>query len=75
MVFARSLGALGVVYLSLSLSVLFMIGQRGMATLVTYLRGAMGLVIIIVIATLLNICIFHFSAHPGTSSTSPPTSW
>jgi len=59
-----TLGALGVFYLSLSLSVLFMIGQRGMATLVTYLRGAIGLVIIIVIAALLNIGIFHFSAHP-----------
>jgi hypothetical protein len=59
-----TLDALGVFYLSLSLSVLFMIGQRGMATLVTYLRGAIGLVIIIVIATLLNIGIFHFSAHP-----------
>jgi hypothetical protein len=35
-----TLDALGVFYLSLSLSVLFMIGQRGMATLVTYLRGA-----------------------------------
>jgi predicted tellurium resistance membrane protein TerC len=33
-------------------------------TLVTYLRGAIGLVAIIVIATLLNIRIFHFSAHP-----------
>ena len=32
--------------------------------LVTYLRGAIGLVAIIVIATLLNIGIFHFSAHP-----------
>jgi hypothetical protein len=31
---------------------------------VTYLRGAIGLVAIIVIATLLNIGIFHFSAHP-----------
>jgi hypothetical protein len=59
-----TLDALGVFYLSLSLSVLFMIGQRGMATLVTYLRGAIGLVIIIVIATLLNIGVFHFSAHP-----------
>ena len=59
-----TLDALGVFYLSLSLSVLFMIGQRGMATLVTYLRGAIGLVAIIVIATLLNIGIFHFSAHP-----------
>jgi hypothetical protein len=59
-----TLDALGVCYLSLSLSVLFMIGQRGMATLVTYLRGAIGLVAIIVIATLLNIGIFHFSAHP-----------
>ena len=59
-----TLDALGVFYLSLSLSVLFMIGQRGMATLVTYLRGAIGLVIIIVIATLLNIGIFQFSAHP-----------
>jgi hypothetical protein len=55
---------LGVFYLSLSLSVLFMIGQRGIATLVTYLRGAIGLVTIIVIATLLNIGIFHFSVHP-----------
>lgn len=34
-----TLDALGVFYLSLSLSVLFMIGQRGMATLVTYLGG------------------------------------
>ena len=59
-----TLDALGVFYLSLSLSVLFMIGQRGMATLVTYLRGAIGLVSIIVIATLLNIGIFHFTAHP-----------
>jgi CDP-diglyceride synthetase len=59
-----TLDALGVFYLSLSLSVLFMIRQRGMATLVTYLRGAIGLVAIIVIATLLNIGIFHFSAHP-----------
>jgi hypothetical protein len=41
-----------------------MIGQRGMATMVTYLRGAIGLVVIIVIATFLNIGIFHFSAHP-----------
>lgn len=59
-----TLDALGVFYLSLSLSVLFMIGQRGMATLVTYLRGALGLIIIIVIATLLNMGVFHFSAHP-----------
>jgi len=59
-----TLDALGVFHLSLSLSVLFMIGQRGIATLVTYLRGAIGLVTIIVIATLLNIGIFHFSAHP-----------
>jgi hypothetical protein len=59
-----TLDALGVFYLSLSLSVLFMIRQRGIATLVTYLRGAIGLVTIIVIATLLNIGIFHFSAHP-----------
>ena len=59
-----TLDALGVFYLSLSSSVLFMIGQRGMATLVTYLRGAIGLVMIIVIATLLNIGIFHFGAHP-----------
>src|SRR6185312_9496741 len=38
--------------------------QRGTATLVTYLRGAIGLVMIIVIAALLNIGIFHFGAHP-----------
>jgi hypothetical protein len=59
-----TLGALGVFYLSLSVSVLCMTGQRGMATLITYLRGALGLVTIIVFATLLNAGIFHFSAHP-----------
>jgi hypothetical protein len=59
-----TLGALGVFYLSLSLSVLFMIIQPGMDTLATYLRGTIVLVAVIVIATLLNIGIFHFSAHP-----------
>jgi hypothetical protein len=59
-----TLGSLGVFYLSLSLSVLFMINQPGMATLATYLRGTIVLVAVIVIATLLNIGIFHFGAHP-----------
>ena len=59
-----TLGALGVFYLSLSLSVLFMLGQRGTATLITYLQGTVGLLIVIVIATLVFIGIFHFGTHP-----------
>lgn len=59
-----TLGALGVFYLSLSLSVLAMITQPGMATLATYLRGTVVLLVVIVIATLLYIGIFHFGAHP-----------
>ena len=59
-----TLGALGVFYLSLSLSVLSMITQPGMATLATYLRGTIVLVAVIVIATLLNIGIFQFGTHP-----------
>jgi hypothetical protein len=59
-----TLGALGVFYLSLSLSVLSMITQPGMATVATYLQGTTVLVAVIVVATLLNIGIFHFSAHP-----------
>ena len=35
-----------------------------MAALVTYLRGAIGLVIVVVIATLLNIRIVRFAARP-----------
>jgi hypothetical protein len=59
-----TLSALGVFYLSLSLSVLSMITQPGMATLATYLRGTIVLVAVIVAATLLYIGIFHFSDHP-----------
>jgi hypothetical protein len=59
-----TLGALGVFYLSLSLSVLAMLTQPGMATLVTYLRGTIVLLVVIVIATLLYVGTFHFGAHP-----------
>jgi hypothetical protein len=59
-----TLGALGVFYLSLSLAVLVMVPQRGTATLITHLQGTVALVTIIVIATLVNIGIFHFGAHP-----------
>ena len=51
-------------YLSLSLSVLFMITQRGTATLITYLDATVGLIIVIVIATLVFTGIFGFGAHP-----------
>jgi hypothetical protein len=61
---AFTLGALGVFYLSLSLSVLAMVTQLGMATLATYLRGTVVLLMVIVIATLLYIGIFHFGGHP-----------
>jgi hypothetical protein len=59
-----TLGALGVFYLSLSLSVLAMITQPRMATLATYLRGTIVLLVVIVIATLLYVGTFHFGAHP-----------
>jgi hypothetical protein len=59
-----TLGALGVFYLSLSLSVLSMLGQRGTATLATYLRGTIVLLVVIVIATLLYLGTFHFGGHP-----------
>jgi hypothetical protein len=59
-----TLGALGVFYLSLSLSVLSMLAQPGMATLATYLRGTIVLLLVIVIATLLYLGSFHFSGHP-----------
>jgi len=59
-----TLGALGVFYLSLSLSVLAMITQSGTATLATYLRGTIVLLVVIVIATLLYVGTFHFGAHP-----------
>jgi len=59
-----TLGALGVFYLSLSLSVLAMISQPGMDTLATYLRGTIVLLVVIVIATLLYVGTFHFGAHP-----------
>lgn len=59
-----TLGALGVFYLSLSLSVLAMLAQPGTATLVTYLRGTIVLLVVIVIATLLYLGSFGFAAHP-----------
>jgi hypothetical protein len=59
-----TLGALGVFYLSLSLSVLAMVTQPGMNTLATYLRGTIVLLVVIVIATLLYVGIFHFATHP-----------
>ena len=59
-----TLGALGVFYLSLSLSVLSMLGQPGMATLATYLWGTIVLLVVIVIATLLYLGSFHFGGHP-----------
>ena len=59
-----TLGALGVFYLSLSLSVLAMIAQPGTATLATYLRGTIVLLVVIVVATLLYVGTFHFGAHP-----------
>lgn len=59
-----TLGALGVFYLSLSLSVLSMLTQPGTATLATYLRGTIVLLVVIVIATLLYLGSFHFSGHP-----------
>ena len=59
-----TLGALGVFYLSLSLSVLAMVTQPGMDTVATYLRGTVVLVAVIVVATLLYIGIFHFGGHP-----------
>ena len=51
-------------YLSLSLSVLSMLTQPGTATLATYLRGTIVLLVVIVIATLLYLGSFHFSGHP-----------
>ena len=59
-----TLGALGVFYLSLSLSVLAMVTQRGMAAVVTNLRGTVVLVAVIAVATLLYAGIFHFGQHP-----------
>jgi len=59
-----TLGALGVFYLSLSLSVLAMVTQPGMDTVATNLRGTVVLVAVIVIATLLYVGIFHFGGHP-----------
>ena len=59
-----TLGALGVFYLSLSLSVLSMLTQPGTATLATYLRGTIVLLVVIVIAILLYLGSFHFSGHP-----------
>ena len=59
-----TLGALGVFYLSLSLSVLAMTAQPSTDTLATYLRGTIVLLVVIVIATLLYVGIFHFGAHP-----------
>jgi hypothetical protein len=59
-----TLGALGVFYLSLSLSVLSMLTQPGTATLATYLRGTIVLLVVIVIATLLYLGSFHFTGHP-----------
>jgi len=59
-----TLGALGVFYLSLSLSVLAMVTQPGMNTLATYLRGTIVLLVVIVMATLLYVGIFHFATHP-----------
>jgi hypothetical protein len=59
-----TLGALGVFYLSLSLSVLTIVTQQRMDTLATYLRGAIVLLVVIIIATLLYLGIFHFGAHP-----------
>jgi hypothetical protein len=59
-----TLGALGVFYLSLSLSVLSMITQRGMDNVITYLRATLGLIVVILIATLVYIGIFHFGTHP-----------
>jgi hypothetical protein len=59
-----TLGALGVFYLSLSLSVLAMVAQPGMDTVVTNLRGTVVLVAVIAVATLLYAGIFHFGAHP-----------
>jgi uncharacterized membrane protein len=38
--------------------------QPGMATLATYLRGTIVLLVVIVIATLLYLGSFHFSGHP-----------
>jgi hypothetical protein len=59
-----TLGALGVFYLSLSLSVLLMVTQRGTANVITHLQATLGLIVIIVIATLVYIGIFDFGAHP-----------
>jgi hypothetical protein len=59
-----TLGALGVFYLSLSLSVLVMVRQPRIAAVTTNLRGTVVLVAVIVIATLVYIGIFHFGAHP-----------
>jgi hypothetical protein len=59
-----TLDALGVFYLSLSLGVLVMAAQPRMDTVATYLQGTTVLVLVIVIATLANIGIFHFGAHP-----------
>jgi len=59
-----TLGALGVFYLSLSLSVLAMVTQPGMATLATYLRGTIVLLVVIVAATFRYVGTFHFGAHP-----------
>jgi hypothetical protein len=61
---------IAVTYLLLGLTMFVLPGWSAhhfpwkVATLVTYLRRAIGLVAISVIATLLNIGIFHFSAHP-----------
>jgi hypothetical protein len=59
-----TLGALGVFYLSLALAVLTMVTQRGTDNVITYLHGTLGLITVIVIATLVYIGIFHFGAHP-----------
>jgi hypothetical protein len=59
-----TLGALGVFYLSLSLSVLAIVAQPGMDTVATNLRGTVVLVAVIAVATLLYAGIFHFGAHP-----------
>jgi hypothetical protein len=59
-----TLGALGVFYLSLSLSVLVMVTQRGTDNVITHLQATLGLIIVIVIATLAYIGIFHFGTHP-----------
>jgi hypothetical protein len=59
-----TLGALGTFYLSLSLATLALVLQRAMGTLSTWLRGTIVLLVIIVVATLVNIGLFHFGQHP-----------